>query len=73
MATPSSPYEDWVTAPEEQFAREINDIVTRRWNYQQRAGIAADPVTDALARVLANYFDTMEHERPERNPGPIGE
>ena len=66
MATPSSPYEDWVTLPEEQFAREISEIVTRRRMYQQQAGVAAAPITDALTRVLTDYFDTLEHERPER-------
>lgn len=67
------PYEEWVTLSEEQFARAINDIVTRRRAYQQQARVAATPITDALARVLSDYFDSMEHERPESNPGPIRE
>lgn len=66
MSQSLPPYEEWVTLPEEQFAREINDLVTRRRAYQQRVGVAAAPITDALARVLTDYFDTMEHERPER-------
>lgn len=59
------PMEDWVTSPEEQFARDISEIITRRRAYQQQARVAATPFTDALARVLTDYFDTMEHERPE--------
>ena len=73
MSQSLPPYEEWVTLPEEQFAREINDLVTRRRAYQQQARVAAAPITDALARVLTDYFDTMEHERPEREPELTGE
>lgn len=73
MASSSPLNEEWMALPEEQFARAIDDIVTRRRAYQQQARVAATPFTDALARVLTDYFDTMEHERPEVNPEPRSE